>query len=96
MKVRLGFVSNSSSSSFCIKKEAISVEQFDHLRNHIDYAILNKWEDWTHIDRGYSWDIKINDDVVECKTMMDNFDLHEFVIEVIGIPDDAIIDYYHS
>lgn len=98
MKIRLGFVSNSSSCSFSIISKAIDVKQFDHLRNHIAFAKSKKWDNdgWSSYDVGESWDVYYEDGFVKCSTLMDNFDLHKFVIEVLNVPEDAIIDYFHT
>jgi hypothetical protein len=44
MKLRTGFVSNSSSSSYIIKKEGLSIQQLDMIKNHIEYCmnLINK------------------------------------------------------
>lgn len=39
MKIRSGFVSNSSSSSFIVQKKYLSQEQICKIENHIDEAI---------------------------------------------------------
>ena len=98
MKTRMGFVSNSSSCSFSIMRSALSVNQYDHLRNHIAFAKLKKWgnNDWVHYEEGDSWDIELTEDAVKCDTPMDNFNLYDFVLEVLMVPDDAIIDHWHS
>ena len=39
MKIRNGFVSNSSSSSFVILKKYLSEEQIKKIKNHIEYCV---------------------------------------------------------
>ena len=38
MKIRIGFVSNSSSASFCIPAYKLTEKQIDKIRNHFAYA----------------------------------------------------------
>jgi len=38
MKIRSGFVSNSSSSSYIIQKKNLTDEQIDMIHNHVDYC----------------------------------------------------------
>lgn len=47
MKIRAGFVSNSSSSSYIIRKSNLTSEQLYMIKNHIDYCydLLEKMED---------------------------------------------------
>lgn len=44
MKIRNGFVSNSSSSSYIIKKDGLTSEQLYMIKNHIEYCmnLINK------------------------------------------------------
>lgn len=77
MKIRDGFVPNSSSSSFVVAKSAITAEQRDKIYDH--YKIAD--DD--------AWSISENNHFVSGYTFMDNFNMFEFLIE-IGIPSDAI------
>ena len=63
MKKRLGFVSNSSSSSFIINLSDITVEQFDKLLI-IASAPIGEYGD--------SWDITEDNGAVHGFTIMDN------------------------
>ncbi len=84
MKIRNGFVSNSSSSSFVISKRHLTAKQFYCIYNHMEYAEylgMNTWD--SH------WDISENESSIEGYTYMDNFDMHEF-LEKIGVDSDKI------
>jgi type I restriction-modification system DNA methylase subunit len=84
MKTRNGFVSNSSSSSFIIKKNDLTYEQIESIKNHseegknlgIEYA-----ED--------EWEITETDETISGSTYCDNFRFQEF-FEAIGVDDKLI------
>jgi hypothetical protein len=87
MKMRSGFVSNSSSSSFVVLKRYVSIDQLDKILNHNtsceQYGMSCCDSDkWQIIDHG---------EVLECCTSMNNFDLIEFITEKLGVPGQAII-----
>lgn len=81
MKIRIGFVSNSSSSSFIIKKWYISAYQADKIRNHslsgLEYADTD------------AWSINEDEETISGRTFMDSFDMHNF-LESIGINMDNV------
>jgi hypothetical protein len=86
MKIRNGFVSNSSSSSFVISKKDLTTKQIYSINNHIEiaeYLGIKTWES--------PWDIRENDEFIEGYTYMDNFDMDEF-LEKIGV-DKSKIDW---
>ena len=92
MKTRNGFVSNSSSSSFIIKKKFVTGEQIDAIKNHIQYANDNNWIENT-VDEdgdfeaegcGYgkpedAWYISETDDAIKGDTDMTNFSMEVFM-----------------
>ena len=95
MKIRNGFVSNSSSSSFIIRKCVISEHQMDLIKSHIDSAIKFTTEDHLAVNFGYAeyedaWNIEEKEKSIRVSTHMDNFNMHEF-LKYIGIPDNEII-----
>ena len=78
MKIRTGFVSNLSSSSFIIKKKKLSKLQRYLINNHIDVgAEFGLYG--TDNDR---WSIHETEKYIELETQMDNFDMHEFLLEI--------------
>jgi len=79
MKIRNGFVSNSSSASFVID------------RKYVNQDMLNKICDHEDVAEGEEWTVVTNDKEIICTTYMDNFDLLEYVRK-IGVPEEAIRD----
>ena len=83
MKTREGFVSNSSSASFVLKKNMVSEEQLEKVRNHskegkklgLQYA-----ED--------EWNIREGKRLMKGDTYMANFNMREF-FQRIGISSEA-------
>lgn len=74
MKIRTGFVSNSSSSSFIISKNNITVKQLDLIKNNPQND-CNEYDYWT---------ITEDDNFIKGKTFMDNYDFGNF-LEKIGV-----------
>ena len=85
MKIRYGFVSNSSSSSFMISKHEISAYQLcqivDYQTECEKYNMSCNSED--------AWSIDTNSPNVKGTTWMDNFDMRKF-LQHIGIKSDVI------
>jgi hypothetical protein len=80
MKIRQGFVSNSSSSSFVINKDYLSTYQLNAIRNHSEIGQI--------VGMGYTdepWTMDEDEDHIRGSTMMDNFDMREF-FDLINIP----------
>ena len=79
MKIRCGFVTNSSSSSFLILKSCLSSKQLDGIRNHSELGKrLNL--DWAE----ERWDIKENENFITGYTDMDNFCISD-LFEIMSI-----------
>ncbi len=91
MKFRVDFVTNSSCADFIIAKKYLTEGQIYLIHNHIDVA--NSWvvkrgprDEDEHND---SWRIKEDDKNIIGDTMMDNFDMTWFLLE-IGVNEDHI------
>lgn len=96
MKMRTGFVSNSSSSSFVIKKKNLTPLQIYSIHNHYAICVFlknnNLLPDKKDYDLSYfrqSWDIKETDEEIYGDTTMDNFRMGEF-LRFIGVPEEVI------
>ena len=88
MKIRTGFVSNSSSTSFIVSKRVLSEEQIVAIRDHIAYSSKNFPQiGWA--DKDQYWNIDETDEQMRLYTGMDNFDMHEFLL-ALGVEDDNI------
>jgi len=88
MKIKMGFVSNSSSASYVIPKKILSEEQISQIKNHIEYA-QEHFPQIAWAEKGQEWDIvEIDDNITAC-TGMNNFDIYDFFI-AIGIKEDDI------
>jgi hypothetical protein len=86
MKIRDGFVSNSSSSSFVISRQDITAKQLYQIVNHGELAS----DFGTPCPPGDAWSIDDSAaEVIEGSTWMDNFNMHEF-LENIGVDADKI------
>jgi len=86
MKLRSGFVSNSSSASFVVEKGKISNWQLDAIRDHLYYA--KEFLRWEGDFDGEWWPIEEDEICIEGHTSMDNFDMLSF-LKAICVPPEA-------
>jgi len=87
MKIRFGFVSNSSSGSFVVKRRFLSLWQEDAIKNYQKYS-----KEFLRIDFGDYWDIIVREKEIIGLTMMDNDEMLQF-FQMIGLPKRAYTFY---
>ncbi|MEM4261227.1 MAG: hypothetical protein QXG00_08335 [Candidatus Woesearchaeota archaeon] len=88
MKIRMGFVSNSSSSSFIINLDDISAKQLQKIIN-------NPTNNPQHEDYK-SWNIEVTEKEIKGYTYIDNFDFYNYLIkEVMVEPSKIKYKTYH-
>lgn len=81
MKIRIDFITNSSSSSFIIGKSNITLEQMEKINNHIEWGRRLGLE---CAEEDQAWQIYEEKDFIKLETYMDNFDMRDFLL-MIGI-----------
>lgn len=86
MKIRTGFVSNSSSSSFIIQKKNLSDFQIFCIKNHIQ---MGKIAGIKYAEPAEAWSISDEHDEIVGRTDMDNFRIAD-LFEKIGIEDNIV------
>ena len=87
MKIRNGFVSNSSSSSFIIKKDKLTEDQISAIKDYEQIYnelpdIIKECNDLFEAAEG--WNIEEGDEEIRGYTYMDNFGMFDY-LRIIGI-----------
>jgi hypothetical protein len=103
MKIRHGFVSNSSSSSFVIPKSALSELQMYKIRNYQeivkDVLAAEAKAKAAGVEVEYpnrfeycddAWHISETEHIIKGSTTMDNFDFSRFLAEIVGVAEEDI------
>lgn len=80
MKVRIGLVSNSSSSSYAIPLNNLTAKQLLAIKSHREYAY--KVLHWEIHNFDFEWQISIKKDKIIARTDMDNFSMVNFLDEI--------------
>ena len=80
MKIRNGFVSNSSSSSFTVPKSVLTEFQIWAIKHHVHATKTIPGLSGYFYD--YPWNITETDDAIEGYTDMDNFDMIDFMKQI--------------
>jgi hypothetical protein len=83
MKIKNGFVSNSSSSSFLINKRHLSSEQIESIKDHKNCGLEDADTD--------AWTITENKHQIKGYTDMDNFSMDYFLTEIMHINREIIL-----
>ncbi len=95
MKIRLGFVSNSSASSFTLDKKTLTPIQIAQIHDHINVALANEWHDLDYVEENNAWVIQNTGDSLHIATCMTNFNMIGF-LQKIGVPKETISNFWHS
>jgi hypothetical protein len=91
MKVRAGFVSNSSSSSFVVRKEFLTPQQLFYIKEHhkMSSELYDKGTLSDYCGDDERWGISEDEFVLTGSTSMDNFDMYAFM-KHIGVDMDKV------
>jgi hypothetical protein len=85
VKIRTGFVSNSSSASFVVSRSALTETQIALIKNHGKVAKILFPLDWNNEYNGVdAWEITETGSEIRGFTTMDNFDMGRF-LDLIGV-----------
>lgn len=81
MKIRIGFVSNSSSASFVIDLSSIENEKKKaKIIKNIQSCKYDDQESW--VSDFDHWSVNVDGDTIDGFTTMDNYDFSEYILKV--------------
>ena len=91
MKHRNGFVSNSSSSSFIIKKSTLTEDQIGKINNHIEYwnETIADLPGHYSCDEDKRWSVSENKEFIYGSTNMNNFSMQS-LFDFIDVDEDSV------
>jgi len=91
MKIRDGFVSNSSSSSFVVNKDCFSRKDIRRLEALLssDGSSISKSYDYAECIK--QWFMKENIENIEFATIIDNFDLYQYICDNFDVEEEDIV-----
>ena len=93
MKVRIGFVSNSSSSSFAIYKKNLTGRQVEQIKNHAEIGE----EMGIQYAKSDEWAIQESDTIIGASTWMDNFNMYHFLQEIgVDVDNTEVVEWSDS
>ena len=94
MKTRIGLISNSSSCSFTILKKDLSEYQIDKIK---DYRTEGLKYGLNVFPGAEGWSIRDLEYVLEVDTMMDGFNMLDYMEKYLGIDlDKTVVDFKHD
>ena len=90
MKLRVGFVSNSSSASFILDKRYITKEDIKKIQDYCN--TLDEGGNWIGSICSDRWDTIEDENFLKGFTSMDNGELFSWIKENLDLPIKAIVD----